>query len=339
MLLLLIIKILLFSLCMGIFGWLLFSLTAGAIIYFSSFTNNHVHLEPKKLSAAERTTVLYAHTKESRIMDPINAAKDRWFKNRDKGFFELVSVVSRDRLRLAGYYWPVPNNVADRERTVLIVHGMMDSAAGMGYLAEEYHAAGWNVLAIDLRSHGESEGTVRTMGIREGEDIELWVDLLVKKYGSRKIFLHGVSMGGAAVLLYASNVLSLPSPVKGLICDSAFARHDAVFSRLLGEIVSSRFVSSSLTLGASITSFLVSGISFGRMAPEKCIPKIAIPILLFHGQQDALVPIGMVRNMLGSPMKPGSESVVIPDAAHLGPYFFNRALYMQKIEDFYRRNE
>ena len=326
-----------FFLCAIAAGWIVFTLVAGYIVYSSCFTINHVNLEPKPLRDAEKKSVLYAHTKDPRIMDPINAAKERWFKNRDAGMFDSLSVVSREGLNLAGYYWPVAARAEAERRWVILVHGMMDSAAGMGYLAEEYHAAGWNVLSVDLRAHGESEGKRRTMGVREGEDLALWVSALIRRYGADSVYLHGVSMGGAAVLLFAVRS-DIPAAVKGFISDSGYACHDAVFTRLLKLATGSRFVAASLTIGASVASFCLTGIGFWRMAPEKYLSAIARPVLLFHGQDDALVPIGLVRKMHGLPMKPGSESVVIPDAAHIGPYFCAKALYLQKIEDFYRRS-
>ena len=326
-----------FFLCAIAAGWIVFTLVAGYVVYSSCFTINHANLEPKPLRDAEKKSVIYAHTKDPRIMDPINAAKERWFKNLDAGVFEPLSVVSREGFNLAGYYWPAEGRAETEPRWVILVHGMMDSAAGMGYLAEEYHAAGWNVLSVDQRAHGESEGKRRTMGVRESEDLSLWVSALINRYGADCVYIHGISMGGAAVLLYAAHS-DISSAVKGCISDSGYARHGAVFMRLLKLATGSGFVAWSISLGSSVVSFCLTGIGFWRMAPEKFLPSATRPVLLFHGQDDALVPIGMVRKMHGMPLKPGSESVVIPDAAHIGPYFCAKALYLQKIEDFYRRS-
>ena len=335
-----VLKLALFLICAGTAGWLVFSLAAGFVLYCSSFTTDLAEIQPKGLGKAEGQSALYAHTKDPRVMNPINEGKDRWQKKRDEGLIEALSLTARDGIALAAFFWRAERaSEGDPTPTVLLAHGMMDSSSGMGYLAEEYHAMGWDVLSVDLRAHGESGGRRRTMGIREGEDLGAWVALLESRFGARCVFLHGVSMGAASALLYAALVPEIPLSVRGIIADSVYASHLEVFVRLLGFAVGNRFVAMSLAFGASVTSFIFTGIRFGRAAPARYLSRVPIPILFFHGQSDALVPIGMVRGMLSAPLKPGSESVVIPEAPHIGPYFFARKFYMQKIAEFYRRTK
>lgn len=319
-----------------VIGWFLFSLGAGIIIFLSTATTDHVSMEPKTLTEAESKSVMNAHTKDQRIMDPLNEAKDRWYKNRDAQTFTDVSIKSRDGLILIGCYWKA--ETGDSGRTVVLVHGMMDSSAGMGYLAEEYHSRGWNVLSVDLRAHGESEGTKRTMGVREAEDLGLWIQELIERFFPTALFLHGVSMGGATVLLYAGRAKKIPGQVKGIIVDSSYARYDESFERLIYMAVRNHFISWSITCGASIASAVCCGVSFNEMKPIKQLRRIALPALFFHGQKDVLVPIRMVREMFEEAVKRGNELVVIPEAPHIGPYFYAPVLYMQKIEEFCRRN-
>ena len=320
-------------------GWILFSLAAGMVVYLTTLTTSHANLETGKLSGPEGNALMSAHTKDPRIMEPLNAAKARWFRNRDDGVFDLLSVVSRDGLQLSGYLW---HAFGDKSRkaaqTVILVHGMQDSAAGLGYLAEEYHTAGWDVLSTDLRSHGESEGVRRTMGFRESEDLALWVNLLVREYGVERLFLHGISMGGSTVLLYGENCRKISGAVRGIIADSSFSRYDETFRRLLKRVVRRDFLVRSIELGASVSCFIRTGVTFGQMSPGTHIARVQVPLLLFHGQKDVLVPIAQVRDMLGEAMKHGAVSVVIPEAPHIGPYFYAPSLYMQKIGEFARRS-
>lgn len=311
-----------------------FLMAAGIIVYFSTLTTNHVELEPKKFIQAEGSSVLVAHTKDPVILEALKESKIRWYQRRDTCVFEEYSIVSGDGINLAGFFWSRKKDFESNNKTVVLVHGMTDSGAGMGYLAEEYHERGWDVLCIDQRSHGESEGKKRTMGIREAEDIALWIALLIEKKRANKIFLHGVSMGGAAVLLYAELTKELPTVVKGIISDSSYASYFETFNRLLFLVLKNQILSRSITLGASIASLFFSGVRFGKMNPQKKIQKISIPILIFHGQKDVMVPIGMVRKMFSLAIAKGVEVVVVPEAPHIGAYFYAPKLYMQKIEDF-----
>lgn len=316
-------------------GWLCFSLAAGIIVYLTSLTTNHVHLDPPSVRKAEKTSVMKAHTLDPVIKEPLNAAKGRWFEMLDRNEIQHVLLKSNDNLSLTGYYWQAKKNTS--HNTVILVHGMYDSAAGMAYLAEEYHKKECNILSIDLRSHGESEGTKRTMGIRESEDLALWVEYIEKKSQVQKIFLHGVSMGGATVLLYAGNKIKKNTAVKGIISDSSYPSYTAVFLRLVQMIFKNSFVAHSIIWGASWGSFFNTGIFFSEIRPDKALNNIEIPVLLFHGEKDQLVPLFMIHPLVCAKMKPLCELVVVPEAPHIGAYFYAPELYMNKINDFMGR--
>lgn len=316
-------------------GWLCFSIGSGIVVYLTSLTTNHVNLDPQSLRKVEKKSVMKAHTEDPLIMEPLNAAKERWYEMEDSERIQRVSLVSNDGLLLVGYYWQADKFFDRTLNTVILVHGMYDSAAGLAYLAEEYHKKEWNVLSIDLRSHGESEGTKRTMGVREAEDLALWINYLEKNMQVEVLFLHGVSMGAATVLLYAGNVMNAGkekdtmTSVKGIIADSSYSSYKSVFVRLVRMIVKNSFVANSIVWGASCASFLFTGIFFSAMRPDKAIEKIDVPLLLFHGEKDTLVPLSMVKLF--------EELVVVPEAPHIGAYFYAPELYIKKITDFVGR--
>jgi uncharacterized protein len=312
------------------FGWLIFSLASGAIIYLTAMTNDHAFLEAKKMTESERNSVLNAHTREQKIMNPINEAKESWQRMRKSGEFVVLSVRSKEGLSLAGYYQPTEAAT----KTVILVHGMFDTAAGMAYLAKEYLSVGFNVLSIDVRCHGESEGTKRTMGFLEGQDLGAWIRLLISKYGCKEIFLHGVSMGGAASLLYLENVKDLPVEVKGAIIDSCYASYRCILRRLLSLVFRNNFMAGSVTMGVAVACFFNTGIRLSDMSPARALQKISVPLLLFHGQRDSLVPLSLTRVMLNAALQQGSEVIVVPDAPHIGPFFYAKELYMQKVLRF-----
>ena len=114
--------------------------------------------ETKSILEAEKKTVVYSHTKDPRLMDIVNEGRARWETYREEGLFDELSLVTHDGLSLSGYYWPAgrnpglnrsggPNRFSSYpERTVVLLHALMDSASGMNYLAEAYHQLGWNVF-------------------------------------------------------------------------------------------------------------------------------------------------------------------------------------------------
>lgn len=54
---------------------------------------------------------------------------------------------------------------------------------------------GLNVLLVDQRSHGESEGRLITFGVKERRDVVTWIDYVLEHFGDdTEIFLSGLSM-------------------------------------------------------------------------------------------------------------------------------------------------
>ena len=103
-------------------------------------------------------------------------------------------------------------NVNSKKWAVLI-HG--HGGNGTKY-AEKYSTKyvenGYNIIAPDLRGHGETGGTL-TLGYLESLDIYDWIKDLNKNWSSRYgvnvapeiIIVHGTSLGGATTLQLATN--------------------------------------------------------------------------------------------------------------------------------------
>lgn len=314
-------------------GWCVFSLCAGYIVYRSSMTRKGA------VSGLRKNPDINAHGKDPRIMDRINEAKARWARSLAEGLIQRLSVVTGDGLRLQGYYLAADSTPQkeQKKRTVILVHGLRDSASGMAYLAEEYHASGWNVLSVDLRAHGESEGSIITMGVREGMDLSSWVDELVSRFACEDVFLHGVSMGANAALFCGAAARGVSRMIRGLIVDSFYPSFRDTLNRLLFRIVGNRFVARSITMGSSASARLFSGMALGRMDAGKALRRRGLPVLAFHGGSDAIIPLSSITVLFGPEVIPEAELVVIPEAPHIGAYFYGRDRYLSKIDTFTRR--
>ena len=117
--------------------------------------------------------------------------------------YEEVWLPSTDGVRLKG--WWIPNG--DSGRAAILVHGWGGDKSDEHLLKTlpVYHREGYNVLAIDLRAHGESGGGRRTLGYRETRDALgalRW--LQGRGFGPGETVLHGWSMGGTTVVRAAA---------------------------------------------------------------------------------------------------------------------------------------
>ncbi|MDZ7900979.1 MAG: alpha/beta hydrolase [Arcicella sp.] len=65
--------------------------------------------------------------------------------------------------------------------TILLFHGHASSKSYIVREADYFHELGFNTLAMDVRSHGNSQGNVCTVGFKETEGIKLAYDWVMKK--------------------------------------------------------------------------------------------------------------------------------------------------------------
>ncbi|RQS69861.1 lysophospholipase [Burkholderia sp. Bp8963] len=111
-----------------------------------------------------------------------------------------------DGLELASYRWPAGDGGAAPRATVALVHGLAEHAGRYDALAARLNAAGIDVLAVDLRGHGQSPGKRAWVDRFDGYLHD--ADALVAEAGRGNggnvpLFLMGHSMGGAIAALYA----------------------------------------------------------------------------------------------------------------------------------------
>lgn len=93
----------------------------------------------------------------------------KWYA--DEG--EDVYIIS-DSLRLHGKRFK--NSGSDY---ALVCHGYTSKAKHMAGFVKKFYDRGFNVLAVDARAHGDSEGAKIGMGWPERRDIAGWIKLIL----------------------------------------------------------------------------------------------------------------------------------------------------------------
>ena len=110
--------------------------------------------------------------------------------------YETVLLTTKNNLVLEAWYAKT-DSIA--KGTVVLFHGLNNSKSMSIQESNEFRFMGYNVMLVDFRAHGNSEGNTTTIGWNESEDVKLAYDWLVQK-GESNIFLWGFSMGSVAVL-------------------------------------------------------------------------------------------------------------------------------------------
>lgn len=113
-------------------------------------------------------------------------------------------------------YWRSWLPAEDLRAVVVVVHGFCEHGGRYTRLAEELRKHGCAVYAIDLRGHGQSEGS--RIAIRRFEeyldDVEGVIERVRHQHPGQPVFLLGHSMGGAIGLWLA---ITRRPPLAGLI--------------------------------------------------------------------------------------------------------------------------
>ena len=237
--------------------------------------------------------------------------------------FKTLNIISKDNLKLFGYY---KDNGG--QKLVILVHGFGETHVDMTNYAKLFEEKQYDILAIDLRTHGRSEGDFVSLGFYEQEDLKLWVSEILKIKPNYKIVLFGISLGASTVCLSTSE---LPSNVVLAIEDSGF---DNAWKEI--EHI---FKKTKLKLNLFLKVFYTymkntKGVDLKKIDVQSNLKKSTIPILFIHGGNDDFVPTSMVYNLYEAVPQTRRELFVCNDASHVMSYSIETMKYKRIVKSF-----
>ena len=287
-------------------------------IYFFLFKPNFArHDEPPHPLSDEE----YLHEHK----DFINASI-QWFLSQKS---EDVYIKSFDGLDLYASFFAVPDSNA--KGTVLMCHGFHGVAPrDFAGLPEFYLSLGYNVLVINQRAHNKSGGKYLTYGIKERLDCRDWILYLNNRLGNDKpVFLHGLSMGCATVLMASG--LELPSNVKGIVADCGYTSpYDIILSVLKNGMKLPAFPIMPLS---EILVKCIAGFGLKEYSTLDAMKTNRIPILFVDGDKDDFVPTWMTQKNYETCV---AEKRIfwVKGAKHAESYFIDKEGYEAEVKDF-----
>ncbi|WP_137663574.1 alpha/beta hydrolase [Enterococcus hulanensis] len=252
---------------------------------------------------------------------------ENWFNDtNNRSDWQLTST---DGLKLSAYYLPAEK---DQHKTVIIAHGYMGQASDMPQYAKIYHDLGYNVLMPDARGHGKSEGDYIGFGWHERKDYLQWIDRVVKKDPQSEIVLHGVSMGGATVMMTSGE--KLPDNVKAFVEDCGYSSVKGELNYQLKQMFN--LPSFPLIPVTSLVTKIRAGYFFGEADAIKQLNKNKRPMLFIHGDQDDFVPYSMLAEVYAATKGP-KEQYVVHGAKHAEALSSDPSMYQKKVTEFIQK--
>lgn len=191
---------------------------------------------------------------------------------------------------------------------------------------------GYNVILVDQRAHGESEGRNLGFGVLERHDCISWIDYAIQLFGADcDIFLTGLSMGASTVLM-ASN-MDLPINVRGIIADCGFTSPREIICKVMGEMgLPSSILYPLVRAGARI----FGGFDPDSVSATECLKNAKVPVLFIHGEDDRFVPAEMgIKNYEACTSY--KEIFTVPGAGHGISYIEDEIGYKAALKGFLER--
>ncbi len=187
--------------------------------------------------------------------------------------------------------------------TVVMLHGRGGIKEDAFPVAERFVAAGLRCLVYDARAHGESGGRHSTYGARETADLRAVIDEAHRRYGEEMLgplVAFGISQG-AAVLLQA-----LPDEPRlhSAVVVSPFADLPTV-TRRAGQRLTGGLLPEILTDGVTGLGGWRAGFSPTEIRPVDAAPRIRVPVMVVHGDRDAVIPLAEGRRVHEALPHPG----------------------------------
>jgi len=213
-----------------------------------------------------------------------------------------------DRLRIHAWFLPRPG----ARFTVLFCHG---NAGNMSHRLDRARLMlrhlPVDVLLFDYRGYGLSQGTPDEEGTYLDGRAAWHYLTATKGVPAERLVLFGESLGAAVAIQ-----LALERCARGLVLESAFTSVSDM----------ARVVLPLPGLGALLQT------RYDNLAK---IPRIHVPLLLFHGERDSVVPFVQGRRLFEAAREP-KRFVPIPGADHNDTYAVGGDAYWQSWAEYLR---
>ncbi|MCR4617177.1 MAG: alpha/beta hydrolase [Lachnospiraceae bacterium] len=207
----------------------------------------------------------------------------------NKGAMREVSIIN-DGLKLCGQYFDF-----GFEKAAIFLAGRAEPCTYSYYFAMPYKEFGYNVLVIDNRSTGWSEGEYSSAGMKEYGDVTEWIKYLHDELLNKKVLIHGICIGSATGLRAVTHG-DLPY-VEALIADGMY---ESFYETLRTHFIELGKPVFPVCYEVVFMVYKLTGKNVMTEGPKKDIKKLDIPFLMIHGREDVFSLPAKAEKMFAS---------------------------------------
>lgn len=249
-----------------------------------------------------------------------------WMERNKERITELE--IENDGMHLVGQYFDF-----GAERCVIILPGRCESLVYSYYFAPPYEQAGFNVLVVDTRCHGLSDGKYNTIGLKESTDVLAWAKLVHEKLGNQEIYFHGICIGTSSGL-FALSSKNCPDYLRGLVTEGCYVSFRETFKRHMIALNRPRFPVLQWVMWQIRRH---TGTNVYKYKPIRAIKKIdpSCRILFLYGEKDIFSIPPKSRKLFAACASQDKKLVWFEKGGHSHLRINNTEKYDQAIIHFF----
>ncbi|HII4429901.1 TPA: alpha/beta hydrolase [Clostridium perfringens] len=217
---------------------------------------------------------------------------------------------------------------------IVLVHGVSICYVGSLKYFDIFYKNGFNVLIVNQRRHGKSEGKYSTYGFYEKYDVNMWIEYLKSRFGNDIILgLHGESMGAGTVM----ETIPLNYSIKFVIEDCGYSNFHELIGFQITHAYKNRLVRKILRPSLIFANFFMktkAKFSMKKIVPIDIVSSTSLPMMFIHGKEDYFVPWYMAVDLYKAKTKGYKELYLVEGAKHAEALEVNKILYEKKIMTF-----
>ncbi|BDC02946.1 TPA: alpha/beta hydrolase [Clostridium perfringens] len=217
---------------------------------------------------------------------------------------------------------------------IVLVHGVSICYVGSLKYFDIFYKNGFNILIVNQRRHGKSEGKYSTYGFYEKYDVNMWIEYLKSRFGNDIILgLHGESMGAGTVM----ETIPLNDSIKFVIEDCGYSNFHELIGFQITHAYKNRLVRKILRPSLIFANFFMktkAKFSMKKIVPIDIVSSTSLPMMFVHGKEDYFVPWYMAVDLYKAKIKGYKELYLVEGAKHAEALEVNKILYEKKIMTF-----
>ena len=249
------------------------------------------------------------------------------FLNRHSGVD--VSATAEDGNEVPGIYFGEGNDTC-----VVLVHGAGGDRVAMYPLADEYLNRGYDVISIDQRGCGVNPDNKVTFGIHESLDVRAMVAFAKNELGYESVVVHGQSMGGQTVAIYASNVTAgTAEAADAVILDSPVPGMELMLLEMFGDGNTEDPTAQYIAGAGKIYMKLFDKINYDDADTINIVKHDTIPTMLIVSNKDEIC-LPEQEEALYANIASEEKTIIYVDSAHIEGVIDDPAGYMAGTMDF-----